>query len=130
MDPLILIVDDRQEDVWLTETALEMTGCKFRTRSVATGEEALDFLNAAEQLPALILLDLKMPGMGGIAALKRIRGDERLKEIPVVAVTCSTLEDDVDESRKAGATGFIHKAISLNEFSRDLGRHVPCRSRK
>ncbi len=126
MDPLILIVDDRREDVDLTEIALSMLGCEFRTESVSTGELAVDYLEAAEQLPALILLDLKMPGMGGIETLRRIRADERLKNIPVVIVTCSILESDVQKSREAGATGFVHKAIRINEFSQDLGRHVKC----
>ncbi len=127
MDPLILIVDDRQEDVWLTKTALEMAGCKFQSESVATGEEALDFLKTAEQLPALILLDLKMPGMGGIETLKSIRADERLKNIPVVIVTCSILESDIETTRELGATGFIQKAIRIHKFSEDLGHHVKCR---
>jgi CheY-like chemotaxis protein len=130
MDTLILIVDDRQEDVWLTETALEMTGCRFRSESVATGEEALDFLKAAEQLPAVILLDLKMPGMGGLETLRRMRADKRFKDIVVIVVTCSVLESDVQESRDAGANGFIHKAISLNEFSQDLARYVHCNIEK
>ena len=124
MDPLILIVDDRPDDVELTEMALSMLDCKFRTESATTGEKALDFLKTLEQLPALILLDLKMPGMGGIETLRRIRTKERLKHVPVVIVTCSTLESDVQKSREAGANGFIHKAIGISEFSEDLGRHV------
>lgn len=126
MDPLILIVDDRAEDVDLTEVALSMLGCKFRTESASTGEEALELLRAAEHLPAVILLDLKMPGIGGLETLRRIRADERLKSIPVVIATCSILESDAREAREAGATGFIHKAIRLDEFSRDLGRHLKC----
>ncbi len=126
MPSLILIVDDRPADVELAEMALSMLDCKFRTESVSTGEEALDFLSAAKQLPDLILLDLKMPGMGGIETLRRIRAEERLKNIPVVIVTCSILESDIQETREAGATGFIHKAIRITEFSEDLGRHVKC----
>ena len=106
--------------------ALSMIGCEFRTKSVSTGEQALDFLKAGEQLPNMILLDLKMPGMGGIETLRRIRADKRLKNIPVVVVTCSILESDIETTRKAGATGFIHKAIRIQEFSEDLGRHVKC----
>ena len=126
MDPLIFIIDDRAEDVDLTEIALSMLGCKFRTESASTGEEALDLLRTAEHLPAVILLDLKMPGIGGLETLRRIRADERLKNIPVVIATCSTLLSDAREAREAGATGFVHKAIRLDEFSRDLSLHLKC----
>jgi CheY-like chemotaxis protein len=64
--------------------------------------------------------------MGGIETLRKIRADERLKNIPVVIVTCSILESDEQRSREAGATAFIHKAIRINDFSEDLGRHVKC----
>ncbi len=130
MQPLILIVDDRPEDIELTEMALSMTGCEFRTESAATGEDALDFLNAAEQLPDLILLDLKMPGMGGIETMRRIRADERLKSIPVVIITASVLESDKDDGSRAGASGFVHKAIRLEEFSENLRHHIGCRDGK
>lgn len=126
MQPLVLIVDDRPEDVALTEMALSRLGCEFLTESASTGEQALDFLKTAAQLPVVILLDLKMPGMGGIETLRRIRADERLKNILVVIVTCSLLESDMKTIREAGATAFIHKAISIQEFSADLGRHLKC----
>lgn len=126
MPPLILIVDDRPDDILLTEMALSMLGCEIRTESVSTGEQALEFLRTAAERPAMILLDLKMPGMGGVETLRRIRADERLNDIPVVIVTCSTLENDKKAAHEAGATGFIYKAIRLNEFSKDLAHHVKC----
>jgi CheY-like chemotaxis protein len=124
MNPLILIVDDRREDVDLTQIALSMLGFELQMHSVSTGEKALDFLGTAEQLPALILLDLKMPGMGGLETLKRIRADDRLKNIPVVIVTCSTLESDLEKARAAGVSGFIYKAIRMEEFSKNLARSI------
>lgn len=130
MQPLILIVDDRPEDVALTEMALSMLDCEVRTESVSTGEKALDFLKYAEQLPTLILLDLKMPGMGGVETLRRIRADKRLKDIAVIIVTCSLLESDRESTREAGATGFVYKAVRMNEFSEELGLHVKCRIAK
>jgi two-component system response regulator len=126
MRPLVLIVDDRPEDIELTEMALSMLDHDIGTERVFTGEQALDFLKAAEHLPAMILLDLKMPGMGGIETLRRIRADERLKNIPVVIVTCSILESDMQTSLEAGAAGFVHKAIRLHEFSENLGQQVKC----
>jgi two-component system response regulator len=126
MTPFILIVDDRPDDIVLTEMALSVPGREIRTESVSTGEGALEFLRTAPELPAMILLDLKMPGMGGLETLRRIRADARLKDIPVVIITCSTLESDIQAARLAGATGFVHKAIRLDEFSRDMEQHVKC----
>ncbi len=126
MRPLILIVDDRPDGIELTKFALSELDYEFRTESVSTGERALDFLTTTEQLPALILLDLKMPGMGGIETLRRIRADDRVKDIPVVIVTSSILENDVHDGREAGASGFIHKPIKIAEFSRELDPYIRC----
>jgi CheY-like chemotaxis protein len=120
----ILIVDDSPVSVTLAELALSMIDRDIRTQSVSTGEKALEMLRTAQQLPAMILLDLEMPGMGGFETLRRIRADERLKAIPVVIVTSSTREIAGEEAREAGATGFVHKAIRLHEFSRDLEHHI------
>lgn len=124
MDSFILIVDDRQDDIALTELALSMIDENIRTRGVYSGEQALEFLRSADELPALILLDLKMPGIGGIEALRRIRADEQWKSIPVIVVTSSILESDGEVSQQAGATGFVHKAIRIEEYSKALAVHV------
>lgn len=124
MNSFILIVDDRQDDIALTELALSMIDEKIRTRGVFSGEQALELLMKDAELPGMILLDLKMPGIGGIETLRRIRSDERLKSIPVIVVTSSILESDGDVSRQAGATGFVHKAIRIEEYSRALAEHV------
>ena len=123
---MILIIDDRSDSAHLTEMALAMLDPEIRTESVCTGEQALAFLRTTRELPALILLDLNMPGMNGIETLRQLRADERLKNIPVVIVTYSILESDVQEGREAGATGFIHKDIRLTEFSEELWRHIGC----
>ena len=70
--------------------------------------------------PPLILLDLKMPGMGGIVVLRQIRADNRLREIPVVVVTSSALESDRAETIAAGANDYLAKPLSLHQFSKDL----------
>lgn len=119
----VLIVDDRPEDVQLTEIALSMIG-DIPTDSVSSGEQALEFLRVSSELPGMMLLDLKMPGMNGIETLRRIRADERYKNLAVVIVTCSSLESDQDASMAAGATGFVQKAIRINEFSDDLKQYV------
>ncbi len=124
MTRTILIVDDRPDDVLLTEMALKGVPADLRIESVISGERALEHLRKIAELPSIILMDLKMPGMGGLETVRRIRADDRLKEIPVLIVTGSTLESDVLAAREAGATGFVHKGIRLNQFSKELVHSV------
>ena len=70
--------------------------------------------------PALILLDLKMPGMSGIEVLREIRSDDRLRELPVVVITSSALESDRTEEIAAGASDYMQKPLALAQFSNDL----------
>ena len=86
---MILIVDDSPIDIELTTIALEATGREISVRSALDGKSALAMLRNGHGLPALILLDLKMPGMSGIEVLREIRADDRLRELPVVVVTSS-----------------------------------------
>jgi CheY-like chemotaxis protein len=94
------------------------------TKIVSSGEQALAFLKTATELPSLIFLDLNMLGMNGIETLMQIRADDRVKDIPVVILTLSTLGSDAEEASKAGATGFVQKAIRLHELSSDLEQQV------
>jgi two-component system response regulator len=87
---------------------------------VPRGETALALLRNSGELPSLMLLDLKMPGMSGIDTLRRMREDEELKHIPVVIVTNSTLESDRNAALNAGADGFIHKDFDMDKFGRDM----------
>src|SRR5664279_2141185 len=117
---MILIVDDSPIDIELATVALEMTGREISVRPALNGESALAMLRNENGLPALILLDLKMPGMSGIEVLSEIRADDRLKELPVVVVTSSSLESDRTEAIAAGASGYIQKPLALDQFSKDL----------
>lgn len=124
MTKTILIVDDNAGAAALTRMALSMLDMDFRLESVSSGKETIKFLQAARTLPAMILLDLKLPGMNGIETLGVIRADERLKDIPVIITTYSSHEGHVEDALAAGASGFICKPIRLEEFSRDLEQHV------
>ena len=124
MTRTILIVDDRPDDALLTEMALKEALTVFRIESVTSGERALEHLRQMPELPSIILMDLKMPGIGGLETVRRIRADDRLKDIPVLILTGSTLESDVLAAREAGATGFVHKNIRLNQFSKELVHSV------
>ena len=115
-----LINDDSPTDIELTTIALEATGRGISVRSALCGKSALAMLRNGHDSPNLILLDLKMPGMGGIEVLREIRADDRLRDIPVVVVTSSCLGSDRTETIAAGASGYLQKPLDLDQFNKDL----------
>jgi CheY-like chemotaxis protein len=117
---MILIVDDSPIDIQLTTIAIEATAREISVRSAPGGQSAVAMLRNGCGLPALILLDLKMPGMGGIEVLHAIRADDHLRHIPVVVVTSSSLESDRTEAIAAGASDYLQKPLSLDQFGKDL----------
>lgn len=120
MEQTVLIVDDSRDDSLITERALAKTGREIRTEVASGGEAALALLHDGRPLPALILLDLKMPGMDGLELLQRIRGEDHLSHIPIVILTHSTLETDEKAAYRAGANSFVHKSFDLDQFYREM----------
>ncbi|MCK9392929.1 MAG: response regulator [Syntrophales bacterium] len=116
----ILIIDDNADDIEITKIALEEIGRQEKVVAVTGGEEALKHLRGEKNLPALILLDLKMPGMSGFDVLREIRTDARLKPVPVVVVTSSTLDSDKQNAHAGGANGFLYKEVDIDRFSAAL----------
>jgi CheY-like chemotaxis protein len=117
---MIFIVDDSPTDIELTTIALEATGREIVVRSATDGKSALAALRNGLGVPALILLDLKMPGMSGIEVLREIRADDRLRNLPVVVVTSSALESDRADAFAAGASDYMQKPLALDQFGKDL----------
>ncbi len=109
---LILIVEDNERNAKLLRDVLGAKG--YRTFDTTTAEEGLKF--ARQQRPALILMDISLPGMNGITALKEIRADAEICKTPVVAVTASAMPMDRRNIEKAGFDGYITKPISVKEF--------------
>ena len=120
MTHTILIVDDNPDDVEITRRTLTRLDRELKVETAARGDAALELLRSGITLPALILLDLKMPGMSGFDTLRAMRADERLKHIPVIIVTSSSLEADEKEGCEAGADAFLHKAFDVDLFSKEL----------
>jgi CheY-like chemotaxis protein len=84
---------------------------------VTNGEEALEYLrNDGNQEPCLILLDLNMPKMNGVEFLKIVKANETLKKIPIVVLTTSTEEQDIAESFRRGAAGYMVKSVDYKKF--------------
>jgi CheY-like chemotaxis protein len=119
----ILIVEDDPNDVELTLTAL--TDYNLANEVVVTrdGQQALDYLYCRGEFntrstdnPAVILLDLKLPKVGGLEVLQQIKSDERLKLIPVVVLTSSPEEKDMMRSYSLGVNAYVVKPVDFHEF--------------
>jgi len=127
----ILLVDDDSAGAELTVAALSEFDLGVEIDITADGEEALDYLfrrgayaARAAQLPALVLLDLKMPKVDGHEVLRQIRADARLHRLPVIVLTSSDQEADKRLSRSLGSNGYLVKPVSIDDFIEDL-REMP-----
>jgi CheY-like chemotaxis protein len=118
----ILIVDDSQKDVELTIAALSENNLANEVVVAEDGVEALDYLYKRgkfakeDGLPAVILLDIKMPRMSGIEVLTHIRSNLKFKLIPVIMLTSSLEEKDLVESYKLGANSYVVKPVDVTQF--------------
>ena len=109
---LILIVEDNEKNRKLERDVLQFHG--YRTVEAETGEEGVRL--ARESLPALVLMDIQLPGISGIEALRRLRADSETQGIAVMAVTASAMTQDRQTILAAGFDGYLSKPISLKEF--------------
>ena len=109
---LILIVEDNEKNRKLERDVLQFHG--YRTAEAETGEEGVRL--AREAAPALILMDIQLPGMSGIDALKALRAAPATARIPVVAITASVMQQDRQQIMSAGFDGFIEKPVNLRNL--------------
>jgi two-component system, cell cycle response regulator DivK len=110
--PLVLIVDDNATNLKLARDVLLAAG--FRTLEAATGSEGIAL--AGEQLPDVILMDIRLPDMDGRDAARKLADGARTSAIPVVAFTSLALDRDAAWLREAGFSGYLEKPISVQEF--------------
>ncbi|MBN8657270.1 MAG: response regulator [Anaerolineae bacterium] len=121
---MILLVEDNPDDEALTIRALNKNKIANNLSVVRDGVEALDFLfctgSYAERdpnnLPEVILLDLKLPKLDGLEVLRRIREDKRTQLLPVVILTSSVEEQDLIKSYSLGANSYIRKPVDFSQF--------------
>ena len=124
----ILLVEDNPTDVELTLRALKKNNLTNKVHVVTDGAEALDYLFAAgvykereiDKKPKVVLLDLKLPRVDGLEVLKKIKSDERTRDIPVVVLTSSKEEQDRIESYKLGVNSYIVKPVDFEQFTKSV----------
>ena len=117
--PVALIVDDNDGNRKLARDLLSEAG--FRTLEAATGADAIAL--AFEQVPDVVLMDLRLPDVGGAEAARRLGDDERTAAIPVVAVSALPLEGNDDWLPAAGFAGWLEKPIRVATFAEDVRRY-------
>jgi two-component system, response regulator len=120
---IILLVEDNPEDIKLTRRAFHKSNIANELVVVHDGVEALHYLRTAaanqgrdKRLPAITLLDLKLPKIDGLEVLRQIRGDEQLRLLPVVILTSSKEEQDIVRSYGLGANSYIRKPVDFDQF--------------
>ena len=120
---LILLVEDNDNNRLLVRDVLQASG--YRVVEAENAEDGLRM--AAEQQPALILMDIQLPGMNGIEALQRLRADPDTHAIPVIAVTASAMTQDRRQIMAAGFDGYQPKPISVKGFLQAVREILPPR---
>lgn len=120
----ILLVEDNDNDAELTMRGLKKGGLANRVMWVKNGELALDYLfrrgiyaEREDASPRLVLLDLKMPGMDGIEVLRAVKADERTRRIPIVVMTSSQEETDVERSYDLGVNSYVVKPVDFSSVA-------------
>lgn len=125
----ILVIDDNEDDYEAIARAFRKVGMSNNVSLCNTGQMAMDFLKHEGKFqeekadrPALIMLDLNMPGMDGMQVLGRIRKDENLKQIPVVIWTTSSNEKDIDACYALGANAYMQKPVIFDDLVASIRR--------
>jgi CheY-like chemotaxis protein len=128
----ILLVEDNPEDLALALRALRKSSMANRIQIARDGAEALEFIfcegafahRRIDDVPKLILLDIKLPKVDGLEVIERVKGDSRTRSIPLVVLTSSTEQSDVVRSYKLGVNSYIVKPVDFDQFAKsvqDLG---------
>jgi two-component system cell cycle response regulator DivK len=114
----VLVVEDNEKNMKLVRDILQAMG--YSPLEASTGEEALAL--AAEESPALVLMDIQLPDLDGSEALRRLRSDERTAGIPVLALTAQAMQGDRERFLAAGFDGYLSKPIDVDELIETVRR--------
>jgi len=120
MAHVILVVEDNERNLKLLRDVLEYLG--YEVRSARTAEEGIT--SALKERPNLILMDLQLPGIDGLEALRRLRGNALTADVPVIAVTAQAMKQDREHALRAGFDGYMAKPISVRALPGQLRRFL------
>ncbi|MGH7808826.1 MAG: response regulator [Candidatus Binatia bacterium] len=115
---LILIIEDNEKNRKLCRDVLRAKG--YRTIESETAEEGLDL--ARSESPAMILMDIQLPGMDGVTAMKQLKADAQTKSIPIIAITASAMTNTRQAMLGEGFDGYQTKPVSLKDFLAEVER--------
>jgi two-component system cell cycle response regulator DivK len=115
----VLIVEDNEKNMKLFRDVLQATG--YSTLEATTGEEAVEL--SLSQAPALVLMDVQLPGIDGVEALERLRQNERTASIPVLALTAQAMSGDRERFLEAGFDGYLAKPVDVGELIEAVREH-------
>jgi two-component system cell cycle response regulator DivK len=117
--PQVLVVEDNERNMKLFRDVLQGSG--YRTLEATTGERAVEL--AIEHGPNLVLMDIQLPDIDGVEALRRLRVDERSASLPVLALTAQAMEGDRERFLAAGFDGYLSKPVDIAEFVTTVKRY-------
>jgi two-component system, cell cycle response regulator DivK len=115
-DQTVLIIEDNPRNLKLARDVLKHAG--YRTLEAGTAEEGLALAHA--ERPAVVLMDIQLPGMDGVQALTRLRSHPATQHIPVIAVTAFAMKDDRERFLAAGFDDYLEKPLNVREFPRQV----------
>jgi two-component system, cell cycle response regulator DivK len=118
-DRQVLVVEDNEKNMKLFRDVLQATG--YSTLEATTGEDAVELALAND--PALVLMDVQLPGIDGVEALGRLRADERTASIPVLALTAQAMSGDRERFLEAGFDGYLSKPVDIAELINTVKEH-------
>ena len=121
----VLIVEDNEKNTKLFRDVLSAKG--YRTLEATSGEQAIEL--AVEHAPDLVLMDVRLPGIDGVEALRQLRSNERTSSIPVLAVTAQAMRGDRERFLAAGFDGYMPKPIDITELVDTVSEHCTGRAR-
>jgi CheY-like chemotaxis protein len=121
--PKVLVVEDNDMNMQLVEYLLEEGG--YEIVKASSGEEALSITrDSASPAPDIILMDIHLPGMDGLSVVREIKSDERMRGVPILALTAHAMRGDKDRFLEAGCDGYISKPIDVKTFLSSIEQYV------
>ncbi|HZU19930.1 MAG TPA: response regulator [Gaiellaceae bacterium] len=118
-DERVLVVEDNEKNMKLFRDVLQATG--YSTLEATSGEDAIEL--ALAHVPALVLMDVQLPGIDGVEALARLRRDDRTASIPVLALTAQAMRGDRERFLDAGFDGYLSKPVDVLELIAAVKEH-------